>query len=383
MRTNASTPSPGPWIVVVMTTWSLHELRLPTAADDSDTRLVHALVDAQNDVTRAVWGTDDFATTSQRALSLMRHQDVSRRVRLVAVDDADPGHVLGFARLDLPIRDNTHTGWLDLGVRPAQRGRGVGSALLAAALDVARGAGRTHLLTETEQDVEPAPGDRALGAPTGDGLVSLDDPSVGFALARGWQLEQVARHSRLTLPVDPDALAAHRAAATQAAGPDYRTVTWEDATPDRWLDQMATLHTRMSTDEPTAGLEVEEEVWDAARVRGDDTESLDRDEHLLTTVVEHVPSGQLVAYSQLMFPPHTDEFVWQEDTLVLREHRGHRLGMLVKAVQLQELAARRPAARRISTWNAEENRWMLAINIALGFRPAGGSGVWQRQLGPA
>lgn len=70
----------------------------------------------------------------------------------------------------------------------------------------------------------------------------------------------------------------------------------------------------------------------------------------------------------------------QEDTLVHRDHRGHRLGMLAKAVQLQALAGLRPTVRRISTWNAEENSWMLAINVALGFRPAGGSGVWQRRV---
>ncbi|MCM0638756.1 GNAT family N-acetyltransferase [Cellulomonas wangsupingiae] len=366
-----------------MTTWSVQQLRVPTSPQSADGRLLHALVDAQNEVTRAAWGSDDFAVTPRRTLSLLQHQDVSRRLRLLAVDDAHPEHVLGFARLDLPLRDNTHTGWLDLGVRPAHRGQGIGTSLLAAALAVAQGAGRTHLMTETEQASEPAPGDGTMSAPTGEGRVSRDDPSVRFALAHGWQLEQVARHSRLTLPLDAGALAAHREAAATAAGRDYRTVTWTDATPDRWLDQMAELHTRMSTDEPTAGLDVEEEAWDAQRVRDDDAESLDRDEQLLTTVVEHVPSGRLVAYSQLMFPPHTDEFVWQEDTLVLREHRGHRLGMLVKAVQLQELAERRPAVRRISTWNAEENRWMLAINVALGFRPAGGGGVWQRRVEPA
>lgn len=367
-----------------MTTWSIREVPVPASLDAPDAWALHGMVEAQNASVRDVWGSDDFATTPRRALSQLTDHTYTRHVRLVAVDDAtdaaDPARVVGFARVDLPLTDNTHTGWLDLGVRPGHRGRGVGDALHAAALDVARAAGRTRLMTETEQPVEPPPGPDTLGAPTGEGLLDGTDVPVRFALARGWKLEQVARHSRLTLPLDPEALEAHRARAAEAAGPDYRPVTWTDATPDDRIEQMAALHVRMSTDEPTAGLDVEEEVWDAARVRHDDAETLARDEHLLTTAVEHVPTGTLVAYSSFMIPPHTDEFAWQLDTLVAHEHRGHRLGMLVKAVQLQALAAQHPSVRRISTWNAEENSFMLAINIALGFRPAGGSGVWQLSL---
>ena len=55
--------------------------------------------------------------------------------------------------------------------------------------------------------------------------------------------------------------------------------------------------------------------------------------------------------------------------------------MLVKAGLLLRLAEARPEARRVHTWNAEENAFMLAINVALGFRPAGVSGEWQKRLG--
>jgi hypothetical protein len=39
-----------------------------------------------------------------------------------------------------------------------------------------------------------------------------------------------------------------------------------------------------------------------------------------------------------------------------------------------------PAARSVITWNASENRHMLAINISLGFKPAGFEGEWQKRL---
>ncbi|MBD4636278.1 GNAT family N-acetyltransferase, partial [Xanthomonas citri pv. citri] len=59
----------------------------------------------------------------------------------------------------------------------------------------------------------------------------------------------------------------------------------------------------------------------------------------------------------------------QWDTIVLPEHRGHRLGMRVKAANLIAVRDALPGARAIITGNAEENRHMLDVNEALGFRP--------------
>ena len=365
-------------------TWSVRELPVPACLDAPDAWLLHGLVAATDEVVRAEWGTDDFSTTARQVLTALQHQEYRRRVRLVAVDDAstdpDPARVLGWAGVDLPLTDNTRTGHLTLAVRPTHRGRGVGDALHSAALDAARAAGRRRLTAYSEQATEPSAGPGNLVPPTGSGCVRADAPDARFAVRHGWTLEQVARHSRLQLPLDAVTLEGHRARAAAAAGPDYRTVTWEDAAPDDRVEQMADLRRAMSTDEPTAGLDVEEQHWDVERVRASEAQTLGRGDGMLTTAAEHVPSGRLVAYSAFVAPAHTAEFVAQEDTLVLADHRGHRLGMLVKAVQLQELARRRPAVRRVSTWNAEENRWMLDINVALGFRPAGGGGVWQRDL---
>jgi len=73
--------------------------------------------------------------------------------------------------------------------------------------------------------------------------------------------------------------------------------------------------------------------------------------------------------------------VFQEDTLVLREHRGHRLGALVKAAVLRDLAAAFPEVERITTYNAEDNEPMVAVNRALGFEPAGRMSMWSLRRG--
>ena len=51
--------------------------------------------------------------------------------------------------------------------------------------------------------------------------------------------------------------------------------------------------------------------------------------------------------------------------------------MLLKAANLRQLGAR---AELIYTFNAEENRPMLAVNETLGFRPAGFEGAWRKIL---
>ena len=59
----------------------------------------------------------------------------------------------------------------------------------------------------------------------------------------------------------------------------------------------------------------------------------------------------------------------QDDTLVLKEHRGHRLGMLLKVANLEFLQRERPGHPAVTTFNAAENEHMLAVNDALGFVP--------------
>jgi hypothetical protein len=66
--------------------------------------------------------------------------------------------------------------------------------------------------------------------------------------------------------------------------------------------------------------------------------------------------------------------------LVLREHRGHRLGMWIKAANLRALLAQFPAIRRVSTFNAQSNGPMLRVNRAMGFTPVGVLIEWQKQL---
>ena len=78
-------------------------------------------------------------------------------------------------------------------------------------------------------------------------------------------------------------------------------------------------------------------------------------------------TGELAGLTELGIDPQDPSWAYQFITAVTREHRGHRLGLLVKVAMLEMLADAEPALRRILTGNAGSNRHMIGINAALGF----------------
>ena len=96
--------------------------------------------------------------------------------------------------------------------------------------------------------------------------------------------------------------------------------------------------------------------------------------------VEHVPSGHLVGFTVLSVPRQLHRAVAQYATLVLKEHRGHKLGMLLKVANLQHLERVKPGHASVTTFNAEENRFMLDVNEAVGFVPIGVESAWRKDL---
>jgi len=266
--------------------------------------------------------------------------------------------VVGALRLLYPLRDNTTVAFVDLAVHPEHRRRGIGGVLLAQALRLAAAAGRSELISEID---EPVP----------------DTAGRAFALRHGWTCDLLETRRDLVLPPDEALLAAVEADARQASA-GYELVTWRDSTPEALLADRALLEERMSTDAPHGDLSVEAERWDAGRVREIERMNVARGRTVLSAgAVRH---GRLVAFTDLHVSLARAEHARQGATLVLREHRGHRLGALVKAAVLRDLVAAFPQTRRITTYNAEDNAPMVAVNRALGFRPAGHLSMWSLRV---
>ena len=114
------------------------------------------------------------------------------------------------------------------------------------------------------------------------------------------------------------------------------------------------------------------------RVDAEDANRASADLVPVTAAAVHTATGALVAFSTTFVPAERRRAITQDDTLVLREHRGHRLGTLVKLANLRAVENAYPGHPSIITFNAEENRPMLDVNEAMGFAPIGYEGAWRR-----
>jgi GNAT superfamily N-acetyltransferase len=352
----------------------------PGSIDDPDAWAYSGIAELYAAVGRADLGNADNAPTAIGLLVGMNNQDYTRKLRHIAVVDAPEGpRVVGAAIVYLPVRSNPELAHVFVQVHPAHRRQGIGTALVDWVRGVARAEGRTSVLGPVDFGPERADGE-TLAPASGIGEVSADLPGVHLAQKLGLTLQLVERRSRIDLPVEPGAVAGLEAEARAVAGDAYRVHTWTAPTPERWVEQYAALEQALADDEPRGGVEIESDVWDADRIRIEDAAHAARGTQYVVTAAEHVATGELAAMTMLMWDDQKPDHTNQEATVVLRSHRGHRLGMLIKAVNLREHARLRPGAQRIYTWNNEENPHMLAINVALGFRPAGGSAEYQGSL---
>ena len=75
----------------------------------------------------------------------------------------------------------------------------------------------------------------------------------------------------------------------------------------------------------------------------------------------------MAAVTAVETDPDNPQWGHQLLTAVVRKHRGHRLGLLVKTAMLDWLAVAAPSIERIDTGNAAVNSHMIAINEELGY----------------
>jgi GNAT superfamily N-acetyltransferase len=275
--------------------------------------------------------------------------------------------IVGSAEIYMPTLDNPTNAAIEVLVHPKHRRAGIGRQLALQAFDRARANGRRIIVGETLED--------------GPAAVGGDRPGVAFARALGAHRALAESRRRLDLTtVDNDVLERLRAT-LETTSLEYHVVGWERAVPDSLIDGVASLETRMVTEAPMGELAWEPEQFDARRWRQQEATVKGRGRYTYGCASVHTASGEIAGYTLCAMDEDVPEHAWQWATIVLPGHRGHRLGLRLKADNLIRLRAARPAVRAIDTWNAMENAHMIAVNDELGFRPLDEWAEWQLELG--
>jgi GNAT superfamily N-acetyltransferase len=313
-------------------------------------------VDPTDDSTlRAFWEVEHAAQRHDREHAVVRTWE-----RLASsVHTPNPYHrqdlwvaregdrVVGCAELGSPLQDNTQIGFLEIHVLPDHRRRGIGTALHDVAVERCHADGRVSICGEV---YVPA-----------DGSAS---PASAFAERLGFEVVHREDHLLLTLPVPEETVARLRAKVDSA---EYDLVTWQGRCPDEHVDAFCEMRTRMENDVPTGEIDLEPVVVDEKRLRVGEAR-IAKSYLGVTAAARRRDDGVFGGYTQLYLPHHAD-YVIQDDTLVMPEHRGHRLGTLLKLATLGIIQREHPERVVIHTDTAVDNDAMQATNRDFGYRP--------------
>ncbi len=255
--------------------------------------------------------------------------------------------------------DNLDVAWFDVQVHPDHRRLGLGSEVLEHLTGAAAALGRTSF------------GMSCWESPAGD--------FEGFGRRHGYERKAVGISRRQYLAeVDPSVVRDLHDAALERAG-DYELVRTLGRSDEGDLEALAVL-TAAINDAPKGELDIEDQVFTAGRIRAYETAQSERGDLLHRVVARHRGTGELAGQTVVAVDGERPQYAEQHDTSVVAEHRGHRLGALLKTDMVRWLGETQPQLAEIDTWNAESNSFMIDVNEALGYRVVGRAFDLQRAV---
>ncbi len=264
---------------------------------------------------------------------------------------------VGLASLNTSEWDNRDLAWLGVVVDPEHRRKGYGTRMLDQLLASSRDAGRSL----AGADGWESPGGEA------------------FARATGFEKRSQAINRRMLLTeIDLADVRRLRDQAAQAAGA-YELVRVAGRTPDDLVDAVAEM-TGAINDAPTDDLEYEDEQYPPERIRSYENAVEKSGFRLYRLLARHRETGALGGHTVVVVDTEQPANADQHDTSVVRDHRGHRLGLLLKTEMVLWLVETEPQLMSVDTWNTESNAHMIGVNEALGYRVMGREVQYQRRF---
>lgn len=247
--------------------------------------------------------------------------------------------------------ENRHLAGAGVHVTREARRQAVGRGLLGEIAAIAEAAGRTLLM-----------GDTSARRPAGE----------AFCRSIGAQAGLVEHENRLEL-AEVDRNLVH---SWLKPRPGYRLLSVDGAIPqEHHVEAIRVLD--VMNDAPRGDLDAEDEHETPDGMARFEAWIVASGAQVWTVFAQHEASGRLAGFTRVDWHPSMPRVVWQWGTAVEREHRGHGLGRWMKGAMLDRILRERPSAERVVTTNATSNRWMLAINSELGFRPVNTVTHWQ------
>lgn len=334
-------------------------------------------------------GHDDLVTGDTVEIARIQPSAYGRHmIHVVCRGEHPEAEIIGAAVVFLPLAENRQSADVDLVVAKPWRCQGLGSRLLRRVADLCLEQDRTVLNLYTGVSLDyggeggaAASGEGILMPESGAGWISSASPGPAFAHRHGFTLGLVDRGSRVGIGPADDAPLARLEGQASTAGPGYILESWTGPVPEANVADYCRIIERMDTDPPAGGLSFEPSRWDGERLRTMEARRRNQGTTSVVTVAREQASGHLVAYTELVVFDGQEHIAFQEGTLVLPEHRGHQLGLRIKASNHRRILETLPRVERIYTWNAAENSYMLLVNKALGFAACMVEGEWTRTSG--
>jgi len=256
---------------------------------------------------------------------------------LYVPDDAD--EPVGAMAVDLPTRDNLHLVWAQIWVHPNNRRQGHGSAIMNEVLRIAHEAGRSTIWVGTAED---------------------DQGAQHFVQKFAFRYaSHDARRRQVLAEVDKNEIQRLWSLA-QSAATDYRLERLGWPTSDENLSELVEV-TAAINDAPMGDLTYEDEKFDLKRLQDRETALMGRGDRGYRVIARHRRTGEVGGHTMMITSPLQPDSGGQADTAVARQHRGHRLGLLLKIEMMHWLAEAEPQLKIIETWNNVDNDFMIKV----------------------